>query len=104
MYNHIYDAMVAKGIASKLDTNVFLNKEGSIVEFAEESFGLPTRYMMQRLDKLLFVDKDGLNTSTTNDGHVGGEKFLCEANGRPQIKAATKDSHFTVLRFTAGTG
>ena len=38
MYNHIYDAMVAKGIASKVDTNVFLNKEGSIVEFSEESF------------------------------------------------------------------
>ncbi len=105
MYNHIYDdAMVAKGIASKLDSYVFLNKVGSIVEFAEESFGLAIRYMMQRPDKLHFVDEVGSNTSTTKDGHVGGEKFLSEANGRPQIKAATKDSHFTVLGFTAGTG
>jgi hypothetical protein len=60
--------------------------------------------MMQRPDKLVFVDEVGSNTSTTKDGNVGGEKFLCEASGRPQIKAATKDSHFTVMGFTAATG
>ena len=37
-------------------------------------------------------------------GTWGGEKFFCEAHGRPQVKAATKDSHFTVLGFTAATG
>ena len=35
---------------------------------------------------------------------MGGEKFLCEASSRPQVKASTKDSHFTVLGFTAATG
>ena len=104
MYDHIYEAMVLHGIASKVDTKVLLNKEGSIVEEPTEAFGLPTQYLLQRPDKLIFVDEVGSNTSTTKDGHVGGEKFLCEANGRPQIKAATKDSHFTVLGFTSATG
>lgn len=104
MYNEVYNEMVKGGIATELATEVFLDKQGKIVETAEESFGLPTKYMMQRPDKLLFVDEVGSNTNTTKDGNIGGEKFLCEASSRPQIRAATKDSHFTVLGFTATTG
>ena len=104
MYAHIYEAMVEHGIASKCSTKVKLDKRGEIVEHPEEAFGLPTQYLIQRPDKLLFVDEVGSNTCTTKDGHVGGEKFLCQADARPQIKAATKDSHFTVLGFTAATG
>ena len=96
--------MVEHGIASKCDTKVKLDKAGEIVEFSDEAFGLPTQYLMHRSDKLLFVDEVGSNTCTTKDGHVSGEKFLCEADARPQIKAATKDSHFTVLGFTAAIG
>jgi hypothetical protein len=46
----------------------------------------------------------GLITSTTNEGNVRGEKFLRERTACPQIRAVTKDSHFTVLGFTAVTG
>jgi hypothetical protein len=104
MYEEVCKAMTETGIASKLDTKVMLDKSGEIVEHKSEAFGLPTEYMMQRPDKLVFVDEVGSNNSTTKDGNVGGEKFLCEASGRPKIKAATKDSHFTVMGFTAATG
>jgi hypothetical protein len=104
MYAHIYEAMVEYGIATKCDTNVKLDKQGEIAEHSKEAFGLPTKYLIQRPDKLLFVDEVGSNTFATKDGHVGGENFLYQADARPQIKAATKDSHFTVLGFTAATG
>jgi hypothetical protein len=104
MYNGIYKEMARGGIASELSTAAYLNKQGKIVETKEESFGLPTKYIIHRPDKLVFVDEVGSNTSTTKDGNVGGEKFLCERTARPQIRAATKDSHFTVLGFTAATG
>jgi hypothetical protein len=94
--------MVTHGIASKVGTKVLLKKKGSIVEEPKEAFGLPSQYLLHRPDKLVFVDEVGSNTST--DGHVGGEEFLYEAYGRPQIKAATKDSHFMVLGFTSATG
>jgi hypothetical protein len=58
---------------------------------------------MQRPDKMLFVDEVGFNTSTTKDGNVGGEQFLCHISAQPQIRAETKDSHFTVLGFTAAS-
>ena len=35
---------------------------------------------------------------------MGGETYLCAADGRPQQRAATKDSHFTVMGFTTATG
>ena len=35
---------------------------------------------------------------------MGGEQFLCSINGRPQLRSASKDSHFTVLGFTAANG
>jgi hypothetical protein len=59
---------------------------------------------MQRPDKMLFVDKVGSKTSTTKDGNVGGDKYLCHLSARPRIRAATKDSHFIVLGFTATNG
>ena len=99
--------MAETGIGSKLNKQVLLDKSGEIVEHEAEAYGLQTEYMMrQRQDKLVFVDEvaGSANISTTKDGNVvGGEKFLCEASWQPQMKAATKDSHFTALlmRFTA---
>ena len=51
MYNEVYKEMVKGGIATELATEVFLDKQGEIVETAEESFGLPTKFMIQRPDK-----------------------------------------------------
>ncbi len=105
MYDGTYKEMALRGITSELSTTaVYLNKQGEIVDTKEDIFGLPAKYIIHRPDKLVFVDEVGSNTSTTNDGKVGGEKFLCERTARPQIRAATKDSHFTVLGFTAATG
>jgi hypothetical protein len=51
---------------------------------------------------VLLVDEVGFNKLTTKDGNFGGgEKFLYQISARPQIRAATNDSHFTFLSFTA---
>lgn len=105
MYQEVYEEMVKGGIATKnTDKEEVLNTDGEPTTDANTATGLPTRYTMCRPDKLIFVDEVGSNTSTTKDGNVGGEKFLCHAQLRPQVRAATKDSHFTVLGFTTATG
>jgi hypothetical protein len=76
MYDGIYKEMSWGGIANKLSTAVYLDKQGKIVKMKGEAFGLPTKYMMSRPDKRVFVDKVGSNTSTTKDSNVGGEKFF----------------------------
>jgi len=60
--------------------------------------------MLMHPEKFFFVDKVGSNTSQRGDGHCSSEKFLVPNNIHPQIHAACKDNHFTVLRFTAATG
>ena len=105
MYREVYKEMVKGGIAVRLDDKVYMTKEGEAVEENDANrLGLATRFNVVRPDRLLFVDEVGSNTSQTKDGNVGGEKFLCEALQRPHTRAATKDSHFTVLGFTAATG
>ncbi len=104
MYNEVYEAMVEAGIASKLDTPTWFDKSGNIVEEEGDAFGLQSKYILLRPDKLLFVDEVGSNTSQAKDGNIGGEKFLCSSGGRPQQRANTKDAHFTVLGFTTASG
>ena len=104
MYDEVYTEIVAAGIAAKLTTPVMLSKTGEIVELEEESFGLKTHYMQLHPNKLVFIDEVGSSTSQTKDGHCGGEKFLVPLEMWVQIRAATKDTHFTMLGFTATTG
>ena len=104
MYNEVYNQMVMGGIARKLDVPVWLNKEGQIVEYEEEAFGLQTEFMLLHPNKLLFVDEVGSNTSQAKDGNIGGEKFLVLNDARPQQRSACKDTHFTVLSFTTASG
>ncbi len=104
MYNDVYNKMYLNGIARKLDNTVKLNKDREIVEHAHEAFGLETKYDLIRPDRRTFVDKVGSNTSQLKDGNVGGELFLCSIDGRPQLRSGSKDSHFTVLGFTAANG
>jgi hypothetical protein len=89
------------GIARKIDTEVFLDNSGNIVEHEEKGFGLKTQYYLEQPDKLIFVDEAGSNTSgaNNNNGNIGGEKLSCIGNSHPQECANTKDAHFTVLGF-----
>ncbi len=81
-------AFIKKWRAEELQVSfsaaVYLNKQGEIVETKEESFGLPTKHIIHRPNKLVFVDEVGSNTSTTKDGKVCGDKFLCERTARPR--------------------
>ena len=76
MYTEVYSEMVASGIAMKLDTPMWLNKAGDIVNYEELAFSKKTQFMLLHPRKLLFVDEVGSNMSQAKDGHCGGEKFL----------------------------
>jgi hypothetical protein len=72
MYEEVYEVIVLGGIASKLDTPVWFDKCGSILEQEMEAFGLTSKYYLQKPDELLFIDKVGSNTSQAKDGYIGG--------------------------------
>jgi len=92
--------MVSGGIAHTLNTPVWLNKNREIVELEEEAFGLKIKYLLHYPSKLIFIDEVGSNTSqTTVEERSSLFQMMYDC-----IKAATEDSHFTVLSFTAATG
>ena len=49
---------------------------------------------------VLLSDEVGGDPDTTGDGHIVGEKFLCEKGCIAQIKATRKNKHFTVIGLT----
>ena len=103
MYNEVYTSLVDSGLAVKHDTPSWRNDAGEVVN-EENAVGCESEFELIHPNWLIFVDEVGSNTSQAKDGNVGGEKFLCSKQGRPQQRAATKDTHLTVLGFTSAAG
>jgi hypothetical protein len=102
MYTEVYKDLCSAGLACEHEEPVWRNAEGEIVESEADAFGLKSKFELIHPDMLIFVDELGCNTNQKQDGD--NEKYLCPKSGRPQQRSATKDSHFTVLGFTAADG
>ena len=63
VHDDVYRGMVKSGIAVELENEVWVNKEGLIVESEAESFGRKTKYLLTRPNYLIFVDETGDDTS-----------------------------------------
>jgi hypothetical protein len=103
MYDEVYKAMETAGVAVRLAEEIWVNKDQE--ETTEElAFGRKATHILTRPDYVIFVDEVGSNTSQEGDGALGGEKKIVGRGLVPRESAATNDSHFTVLGFTAATG
>jgi hypothetical protein len=105
MYQTVYEDMVACGAAKLLEQEVLVNIKGEIVHDKNESDGLPTRYIMERPELVLFVDETGSNTNQKSDPLRGNEKRIVGCNGDGfGVSGSISDNHFTVMCFQSGTG
>jgi hypothetical protein len=102
MYTEVYKDLCAAGLACEHAEPVWRTSDGEVVDSEEKAFGLKGKYELIHPAMLIFVDELGCNTNKKQDGD--NEKYLCPSFGRPQSRAAMKDSHFTVLGFTAADG
>ena len=93
MYDEVYDCMVDAGVARYFDQPSSLNPKQ-----------LKSRYHLTHPEMCLVVDEVGSNISQRGDGHIGGQKYMCEIGTVPQNKVSHNDRHFTVLGFTALDG
>jgi len=78
MYEIVYDAMAATGIAIKLDDKVMVDINMNITINQDRQFGRKTKYLLTCPEMLLFIDEVGDNASQKNDGNIGGQKFMVE--------------------------
>ena len=103
MYDRFSDEMEYAKVAVKLDTPVWMNKDGETVE-EKDSFGCKVTHMILRSDMMLCGDEVGADTSQKGDGAIGGEKFVCATGTTPKEKCSTKSKHWTLLPITCFDG
>ena len=103
MFDVIYDEMVAARIASKRAVPVFTDRHGNIVPESER-FGLKQDIKVDHANYFIFADESGVTTNQKKDGHIGGQKSICERGTVPQITCCTNDHKFTILPFTSASG
>lgn len=105
MYNSIYAEMADAGVAVKLDTPIFTDRNGKEVpEDSPDKYGSKQEYKVVHPHLILFADETGCNTSQKKDGNVGGRKALVKRGTSAQQKVSTTDHPFTLLPFTCASG
>jgi hypothetical protein len=82
MYDVIYDELVDAGVAIKLDSPVFTDRNGKEVS-KNERFGKEQDIKITHNHYILFADETGCNTLQKKDGQVGGTKLIVERGTKP---------------------
>ena len=76
------------------------DKDRNRVEFESDVFGCKLARTFSRTDILLLGDKFGGNIDMTGNGHIVGEKSICEKCCIVQRKATKTANHFTFIGIT----
>ncbi len=103
MYDIMYDEMVDTGVAEKLDTSMFMNQKGEIVE-EFNGFGRKVDTKLTHPEYCLFADETGCNTLMKKYGHVAGTKYITAQGTQAQHMAPTSEGRFMVLPFISANG
>ena len=103
MYDHNIEEMEEAGVAKRRDIPVWMDRTGNVCD-ESEAVGCKVTHDLIHPEMCVVGDEVGGNLNMAGDGHVGGERYLCEKNSVPQQKTSTKDKHFTLLPLTLLTG
>jgi hypothetical protein len=84
---------------------LLVNIKGEIVINKSDADSLPTKYIMERPELVLFVNKTGSNTNQKCDPFKGNEINIDGSNGDALgLSGIINDNNFTVMCFQAATG
>ena len=71
MYDHVIEEMCDAGVARKLDSPLWMNRDGEECQ-PIEGFDCKVTHRITRLDLCIISDEVGGNSSQKGDGHIGG--------------------------------
>ena len=103
MYDHTISEMIECGVAIKLDTPVWMDRQGNICEEGA-AFGCKVFHQLVRPDMCVCGDEVGGNLSMKGDGHIAGTKLLTGVGNVPKLQTSTRNRRFTMIGLTAFTG
>ena len=76
-YDHVIEEMCDAGVAEKLDSPVWMDRDGKECQ-PIEVFGCKVTHRIKHPDMCIVGDEVGGNTSQKGDGHIGAENYLHE--------------------------
>ena len=76
------------------------DKDGNRAGFKSEAYGCKVTSKIAQPDMVLLGDEVGANLDITGDGHIVGDKFLCEKGFISQRKETIKAKRFKVIGLT----
>ena len=103
MYDHVIEEMCDTGVAEKLDSPVWMNRDGEECQ-PIEAFGCKVTHRIKHPNMCIVGGEVGGNSSQKGDGHIGCTLYLCERNFIPQFKTSNKDERFALMELTTLTG
>ena len=80
MYGLVYKQMFCAGVLEELEEEQYQDKFGNNVE-KEKTSGLLVKYKVKLPNYILFVDKVGNNMCMSDNGQVGGSRYLGDIKG-----------------------
>jgi len=92
-----------RGIARKLDTPVWRNHEGDVVEEGD-ACGLLCECELVHPERLLHLDETGCDANMKKDGQQGGKRYIGEKGMRCTLPGITTDLKFTLLPICDSLG
>jgi hypothetical protein len=107
MYTCIEEEMVDAGVAVELDVPVYMDHVGNLVSGIgrkEKIKGMKVKVDLRRPDMCIVLDEVGASLNMTNDGNIGGRRYICAKGDEPKTLSSKKDKHFTCLGLTALNG
>ncbi len=75
IYDIVYNDKVAEKTAEKIDTAVFINQKGGVVE-EYKRLSKKVGMKLTHPEQCLVFDEDGRNTSMKKDGHIAEAKHI----------------------------
>ena len=104
MYLDIERVMIDARVAHKLDTPVWVDKKGEVVENVEDSFGCQVHTTLTLPQCCIVMDEVGGDLNMLNDGHEGGTKYVTRCGESAKVNSTKKSKKFTLLGLTTLRG
>jgi hypothetical protein len=104
MFQTFEDGLVKSGNSVRLETPLFMSKDGKTVTDEADAFGHAVTIRHTRPENVFVTDETGSNTREMGDGNNGGQKCMAPCGEIPRYEASSRDSHFTVVPITRMSG
>ena len=93
MFDSIEKLLIEANVMTVLEEPEWKYKDGGRVKFESEAFVYKLTSKFYRLDMVFLGDEVGVNIDVDGDGHIGGDKVICEKGSYKENQQKSETFH-----------